>query len=315
MDKEQEMPKRTLQFIKGKSQKFWEIRLSGKSHSVTYGKLGAAGRTVTKSFETAKDAKESYNNLVSEKLKKGYADESNPKSNKTKSKKATKKKKTTARIAAAKKKRMTTEVVMPQSIEDCWRVISRWLRENHPGKEFKVPDGAKATEIAKVEKALCRILPEDFKKSSRVQCSTSIPSPSKSAFWGYDYAYTLMKPDDCLGTWKMMTEMYDIGEFADSDGRVKAGKGVVKQWWSPGWFPFAGNGGGDYYCVDLGPTYPGTVGQVILFSHDSPSRPVFAKSFSEFMQQLAAAVANGHYTWCPDKEALQRKRKTAFPCF
>lgn len=68
------MAKRKLEFIGGKSKKFWTIQLHGTSHTVTYGRLGATGRTVTKDFDTKQKAKTSHDKLVQQKLDKGYVD-------------------------------------------------------------------------------------------------------------------------------------------------------------------------------------------------------------------------------------------------
>lgn len=90
------MAERHLQFVKGKSEKFWNISLKGKTHTVVYGRLGTEGRTLTKSFDTPSEAKASYNQLIESKLKKGYIDSRS-------AKKRTTKKKTASRNAEIKK--------------------------------------------------------------------------------------------------------------------------------------------------------------------------------------------------------------------
>lgn len=92
---------------------------------------------------------------------------------------------------------------------------------------------------------------------------------------------------------------------------MKAGRGVVKQWWSPGWFPFATNGAGDYYCIDLGPTFPGKRGQVIHFSHECPERPLIAESFFEFLVKLTVGYEAGHYEM--GEYGFAKKNGKSFP--
>jgi uncharacterized protein (TIGR02996 family) len=63
---------RTFQFSDAKSHKFWNIEVSGSSFTVTYGKVGAAGQTQTKTFASADKALAEADKLIREKLKKGY---------------------------------------------------------------------------------------------------------------------------------------------------------------------------------------------------------------------------------------------------
>jgi uncharacterized protein (TIGR02996 family) len=65
---------RTFVFTDDKSNKFWHIELSGKSFTVTFGRVGTAGQTQTKTFSDAATAKKEHDKLVAEKLKKGYVE-------------------------------------------------------------------------------------------------------------------------------------------------------------------------------------------------------------------------------------------------
>lgn len=71
-------PPRELEFQDGSSHKFWKIELSGSSHTVTFGKVGTSGQSQTKDFDSEDEAAKSYDKLVSEKLKKGYAESGTP---------------------------------------------------------------------------------------------------------------------------------------------------------------------------------------------------------------------------------------------
>ena len=66
---------RTFQYQDEKSSKFWNISLEDCTHTVNYGKSGTSGRTQSKSFETAEEAKKSYDKLIEQKIKKGYLEE------------------------------------------------------------------------------------------------------------------------------------------------------------------------------------------------------------------------------------------------
>lgn len=66
--------KREFQFSSGSSSKFWAIELNGKSFDVTFGRLGTAGTTQTKSFPSEEVAQKNYDKLIEEKTAKGYVE-------------------------------------------------------------------------------------------------------------------------------------------------------------------------------------------------------------------------------------------------
>ena len=57
---------RTFQFSDAKSHKFWQIDVSGASFTVTYGKVGTAGQTQTKSFPTPEKAQAAAASQIAE---------------------------------------------------------------------------------------------------------------------------------------------------------------------------------------------------------------------------------------------------------
>ncbi|WP_016750525.1 WGR domain-containing protein, partial [Leptospira kirschneri] len=61
-----------LTFKDDKSDKFWNIEVSGNSFTVTYGKTGTAGTSQTKTFDNEEICVKEAQKLLSEKLKKGY---------------------------------------------------------------------------------------------------------------------------------------------------------------------------------------------------------------------------------------------------
>ncbi len=60
------------ELVEGNSSKFWEIELQGDSFTTSYGRIGSAGQSTSKSFESEEKAKAEYDKLVAEKVKKGY---------------------------------------------------------------------------------------------------------------------------------------------------------------------------------------------------------------------------------------------------
>jgi len=65
---------RRFELVEGSSSKFWEITLDGSSFTVTWGRIGTAGQTQQKSFDSDDKAKKEHDKLVAEKTKKGYSE-------------------------------------------------------------------------------------------------------------------------------------------------------------------------------------------------------------------------------------------------
>lgn len=61
-----------MEYRRGSSQKFWEIAVNGSTHTVRFGRIGAAGQTKTKSFSSEEAARDDAFKLIAEKRKKGY---------------------------------------------------------------------------------------------------------------------------------------------------------------------------------------------------------------------------------------------------
>lgn len=61
-----------LLFKDSKSDKFWNIKVTGKSFTVTYGKTGTTGTSQTKNFDSKEKCLKEAEKLFNEKIKKGY---------------------------------------------------------------------------------------------------------------------------------------------------------------------------------------------------------------------------------------------------
>jgi cell wall assembly regulator SMI1 len=64
-------------------------------------------------------------------------------------------------------------------------------------------------------------------------------------------------------------------------------------WWRRGWVPFTESYGGDSYCVNLDADGGGTLGEVIDFWHDEPTRNVLAPSLAHWFRELVVAMEEG----------------------
>ena len=109
---------RTFQYSDAKSHKFWNIEVSGDSFTVTYGKVGSAGQTQTKTFATAAKAQAEADKLIQEKLKKGYGE-------------------TTPRAAAAPTESFERALIANPNDSAAWGIYGDYLVEQgDPRGEF-----------------------------------------------------------------------------------------------------------------------------------------------------------------------------------
>jgi len=61
-----------LRFSQGKSHKFWQIVVSGRSHTVSFGRIGTVGQSKTKTFASPEAAADDAARVVRQKRGKGY---------------------------------------------------------------------------------------------------------------------------------------------------------------------------------------------------------------------------------------------------
>lgn len=66
---------KSLIFQEGESNKFWRVSVEGPVMTVVYGRIGTAGRSEPKEFESNAEAKKEAEKLIAEKIKKGYKED------------------------------------------------------------------------------------------------------------------------------------------------------------------------------------------------------------------------------------------------
>ncbi|HYC90672.1 MAG TPA: DUF4132 domain-containing protein [Thermoanaerobaculia bacterium] len=63
---------RRFELVEGASNKFWEVEISGSDVTTRWGRIGTAGQSKTKAFATPAAARKEHDDLIREKLAKGY---------------------------------------------------------------------------------------------------------------------------------------------------------------------------------------------------------------------------------------------------
>ncbi|MEZ6095122.1 MAG: SMI1/KNR4 family protein [Pirellulaceae bacterium] len=177
---------------------------------------------------------------------------------------------------------------MSSSIKDAWQQIVSWLESNAPSALEDVQGPATAAEIDEAAKQM----EAEFPPELRAFFETVNGADSCGIFPSNDdfdeMAYSPMALEQVIQDWETQKELLEMGDFSDLE--PKSDPGVADDWWNTGWIPFASNGGGDCFCVDLSPTDSGKLGQVISHSHETGEHVVLAESLTEFLQQLVSRL-------------------------
>lgn len=161
------------------------------------------------------------------------------------------------------------------------------------GVDMRVQLNPPATDaaIAAAEREIGFAFPEELRALYSFADGQQEPEDVRgatAALFGRHHFVTLR---DALTQYRSWKSIYDE---AGADFRstynwttARAGDPVHPDYWRPGWFPFATDGGGNAYAVDLSPAPGGTYGQVILIGRDEDERRVLAPSLSQFLTQAA----------------------------
>lgn len=169
----------------------------------------------------------------------------------------------------------------PATIASTWERIEAEIKRLKWAKSRKLNKGASTASLAKVEKTLGVSLPDEFRESYALHDGQDSGTPF--LLGPSDEGYCLLPLAQVLKEAKIWADLKD--DFADEE--VSADKGIRADWWNTKWLPIAGNGGGDFLCLDLAPAKGGQLGQIITMNHESPTRELWAKSFGEWLHSVA----------------------------
>jgi cell wall assembly regulator SMI1 len=164
------------------------------------------------------------------------------------------------------------------------------------GVDMQLNPPASEERIAAAESEIGFRLPDDLRALYGVadgqrEPSEIVPGAGFSATGFFFGRYAFASLEEALTEYRAWREIHDeAGEaFASTYDwtRARAGDAVHPDYWRPGWFPFATDGGGNSYAVDLSPPPGGTYGQVIVIGRDEDERRVLAPGLTEFLRQTA----------------------------
>jgi cell wall assembly regulator SMI1 len=188
-------------------------------------------------------------------------------------------------------------------IERTWYRVEAWLMTNAPLVFESLHAGASEAEIVEVEHILGVRFPDDVRASYGIHAGQH--PVSVRGFPGLIEGYQLLTLPEIMGEWRLWKRLLDGGDFegllGDPQGPIRA------DWWHPAWIPLTHDGSGNHHMLDLSPAPGGTLGQILEFWHDDPTRRVLAPSFAVWLDRFADDLNAGRYIYSAQYAALDRE--------
>jgi cell wall assembly regulator SMI1 len=168
----------------------------------------------------------------------------------------------------------TVEEAAMLRMQASWARIRRWFSENAPAYEARMAEakGASPEDIRALEAKLDASLPADFRAYLLLFGERDPGRSGRVKF----YEYTSLSVAEIASHWEDLEKLRNEGAFADvTPHELDEDDSEVKwTWWHRGWIPFAQDGGGNLFCVDVDPGARGNRGQIIGWeAHGGPVGP------------------------------------------
>lgn len=184
-----------------------------------------------------------------------------------------------------------------ESVTQAWQRIDTWFRTFAPQTSASLHPGATAEEIAETEATLGLHLPEDVQASYRIHNGGGY-----GTLMGWEGFFSLsglvnrfQRNNEVLQNAHLAALESDWVERHQTHPEDQPALPVQPVWRHRSWLDIAGNGSGDYWCIDLAPGAFGHVGQVLFWQHDGGGVrevlfPSFGAMLSAYADQLEAGV-------------------------
>ena len=186
------------------------------------------------------------------------------------------------------------------NISDSWDRIVAWLKSNASQVLTQHQDRVGDVELNELEKTIGCELPEDVKRFYKLVNGDNPNEASSGIFPSIDdfdhMAYGPLAISQLQREWEIQKELLEGGDFEGCEPE-EVDSGIRNESWNTGWIPFAGNGGGDLYCIDMVPAEGGTVGQIISHNHATYDHKLLARSYCDYFENLAERLENGELTF------------------
>lgn len=177
-------------------------------------------------------------------------------------------------------------------MNDVWDRIENWLFHHAPMLAANLNPPATLREIAESEQLMGKVFPDEVRLSYLRHNGEVRDSGGLFAGWEW------LSLKELCHDWLALKELLDMGQFEGWETHSNP-FWVKDEWWNPSWIPITGSATGDNYCFDLDPAGFGKSGQIIVWYHATPERPLLAGSFGAFLSHFATRLEAGEYQYSP----------------
>lgn len=176
------------------------------------------------------------------------------------------------------------------AVTESFSKLQAWLMEHTIGITFRNPVIPAALDNFSTKSGLN--LPEDLRQILLIADGETPKSAGAIGNW------RMMNIAEIQAAWGLLNHLAVKGAFADL---VPEPSPYMRQaWWHPAWIPIVTSDAGDFFCIDTDPPEPERSGQVLLFLHDQPTRPLVAAGLTAWLDRIVRDLIEGIYSFDPD---------------
>ncbi len=165
--------------------------------------------------------------------------------------------------------------------------LRTWMAEHASGVSFRPPANPAALDNFADKSGLT--LPDDLRELLLIADGEGRASAGAVGNW------RIMPIAEIQAAWGWLNSLAAKGAFSENSPLLSPY--LKAAWWHPGWIPVVSSDRGDYYCLDTDPPEPERFGQVLLFLHGRPERPLVAASLAAWLARITGDLAAGVYTF------------------
>ncbi len=165
--------------------------------------------------------------------------------------------------------------------------IQSWMKKVTPDVSFRPPANPAAIDHFAHKSSLQ--ISQDLRQYLLIADGETRKSAGAIGNW------RLMPINEIQAAWGLLASLSQKGAF--SEKRLGASPYLRDAWWHPGWIPIVSSDTGHYFCLDSDPPEPQRTGQVLLYLHDRPERPLVAGSLPAWFDRIARDLVQGIYTY------------------
>lgn len=171
-----------------------------------------------------------------------------------------------------------------------WKRIAAWYETNTPPGTLVLSPGASEDALTAFEREIGFRLPDDLR------ASFALHNGSQETF--------LLFHGELLSLERILRQRREYLQWQEQDGwgtgeeyATEGIEGPIKPvWWNPLRLPLTDNSG-DHIIADFDPADGGQPGQIIEHSHETGPSRALARTFAEWLLEIAEGLENGQYVY------------------